>query len=80
MYKYGTYQNYLDIRRIRNGICLGWYDNVLRVIIDDTAYFLPQVAIWRNRPEFEWKITATNNRIDLLQFIHFDLFYPGINL
>ena len=79
MYKYGTYHNVLDVMVIKSRYHYGWYDNVLDVLVDDTAYFNPQSGCWPTRPEVEWTITATNNRTDLIQYIRYLSYYPGIN-
>ena len=78
IYKYGTYHNILDVQVIKSRYHYGWYDNVLDVLVDDTAYFNPQ-SCWPTRPEVEWTITATNNRTDLIQYIRYRSYYPGIN-
>ena len=79
IYKYGTYHNVLDVLVIKNRYHYGWYDNILDVLVDDTAYFNPQSGCWPTRPEVEWTITATNNRTDLIQYIRYLSYYPGIN-
>ena len=79
IYKYGTYHNVLDVQVIKNRYHYGWYDNILDVLVDDTAYFNPQSGCWPTRPEVEWTITATNNRTDLIQYIRYLSYYPGIN-
>ena len=79
IYKYGTFHNILDVQVIKSRYHYGWYDNVLDVLIDDTAYFNPQSAIWPTRPEVEWTITATNNRTDLIKYIRYLSYYPGIS-
>ena len=79
IYKYGTYHNVLDVQVIKSRYHYGWYDNVLDVLVDDTAYFNPQSGCWPTRPEVEWTITATNNRTDLIQYIRYLSYYPGIN-
>ena len=79
IYKYGTYHNVLDVMVIKSRYHYGWYDNVLDVLVDDTAYFNPQSGCWPTRPEVEWTITATNNRTDLIQYIRYLSYYPGIN-
>ena len=58
----GTYHNILDVQVLRSRYHYGWYDNVLDVLVDDTAYFNPQAAVWLTRPDVEWTFTATNNR------------------
>ena len=79
IYKYGTFHNVLDVQVIKNRYHYGWYDNILDVLVDDTAYFNPQSGCWPTRPEVEWTITATNNRTDLMQYIRYLSYYPGIN-
>ena len=79
IYKYGTYHNVLDVLVIKNRYHYGWYNNILDVLVDDTAYFNPQSGCWPTRPEVEWTITATNNRTDLIQYIRYLSYYPGIN-
>ena len=79
IYKYGTYHNVLDVQVLRSRYHYGWYDNILDVLVDDTAYFNPQLAVWPTRPEVEWTITATNNRTNLIQYIRYLSYYPGIN-
>ena len=69
------YHNVLDVQVIRSRYHYGWYDNVLDVLVDDTAYFNPQAAVWPTRPEVEWTITATNNRTGLIQNIRYLSYY-----
>ena len=76
IYKYGTYHNVLDVQVLRSRYHYGWYGNVLDVLVDDTAYFNPQAAVWPTRPEVEWTITAINNRTDLIQYIRYLFYYP----